>query len=71
MRRIWVGVSRTLDLKSLITRYIDPYFSSIIPYPYFSDAYFTELGDDEVPQAELVRSFGAAPFDPPSNVFPP
>jgi hypothetical protein len=50
MRRIWVGVSRNLNLKALITRYIDPYFS--------------EVRDDQVPQAELVRSFGAARFDP-------
>ncbi|MBO0758186.1 MAG: hypothetical protein J2P54_20245 [Bradyrhizobiaceae bacterium] len=62
--RIWVGVSRTLDFKSLIARYIDPYFSSVMPHPYFSQAYFTEASDDEMPQAELVRSFGVAPFDP-------
>jgi hypothetical protein len=51
-----------LDFKSLITGYINPYFS--LPFRYFSDAYFTEVSDDEVPLAGLVRSFGAAPFDP-------
>jgi hypothetical protein len=50
MRRIWVGVSRTLNPKDLITRYIDPYFS--------------EVGEDQEPVGELVRSFGAARFDP-------
>ena len=51
MRTIWVGVSRSLDFKTLITRYIDPYFS--------------QLGDDQKrPLAELTRSFGAAQIDP-------
>jgi hypothetical protein len=47
---VWVGVSRTLGVEALITRYIDPWFS--------------EVGDDEDPIAELVRSFGAGPFGP-------
>lgn len=46
MRRIWVGVSWTLEFKSLITRYIDPYFSSVIPYPY-SQMPISRLSDDE------------------------
>jgi len=50
MRRIWVGVSRGLNFSALITSYIDPYFS--------------EVRDDQVPLAELVRSFGASQFDP-------
>jgi hypothetical protein len=50
MRKIWVGVSRTLGFKALITCYIDPYFSRV--------------SDDQEPLAELVRSFGAAQFGP-------
>jgi len=51
MRRIWVGVSRTLNFKDLITRYIDPYFSRV------SD-------DQENPLADLTRSFGASQIGP-------
>lgn len=50
MQRIWVGVSRTLAFKALITSYIDPYYSKV--------------SDDHVRLAELVRSFGASRFDP-------